>query len=174
MAYRLHTPIAAETTATEIVRELRKWNADTRPEGGAIGDYELPRVLKAGTGKVKAGVKFDLRGTWINVECDSQWAYKDNLRCVLFAVQSMRMNEKRGIADTLRKAYLMIEAPKEERDPYEVLGVRPDAPLTVIDASFRALLKERHPDAGGSDDAMKELNAAMERVRAERNGGESA
>lgn len=171
MAYRLDTSISGEKTASEIVRELRKWNVDTRAEGGAVGNYELPRVLKAGTHKVKAGVKFDLRGTWINVECDSQWAYKDNLRCVLFAVQAMRMNEKRGIADTLRKAYLQLEAPKEERDPYEVLAVRPDAPLAVIEASFKALLKERHPDKpSGSDALMKELNAAMERVRAEREG----
>ncbi len=43
-----------------------------------------------------------------------------------------------------------------------VLHVAPDAPREVIEASYRALSRTAHPDAGGSEDAMKQLNAAKD------------
>jgi len=55
-----------------------------------------------------------------------------------------------------------------EPDPYEVLGIRPDAPLDVAEAAYRARAKKAHPDAGGRDDEMRELNAAIESIRAKR------
>ena len=78
------------------------------------------------------------------------------------------MNEARGIGDVVREMYLQLPAPVKERDPYEVLGVRSDAPLEVVEACWRALARRAHPDVGGSDVAMKEINAAWEKIRAER------
>jgi len=46
------------------------------------------------------------------------------------------------------------------------LFVLPDAPLPVITAAYRALSKELHPDHGGSTEAMQQLNAAFERLKA--------
>lgn len=85
------------------------------------------------------------------------------------AADSLRMNEVRGLGEFMREAYLALEGPTGPviRDPYEVLGIRPDAPLEVAEASYRALAKVAHPDAGGSEAKMAELNAAIERVRSE-------
>ncbi len=47
-------------------------------------------------------------------------------------------------------------------DPYAVLGVGPDADAGAIHEARRALAKVRHPDAGGSVEAMQELNAAVD------------
>lgn len=80
-------------------------------------------------------------------------------------LEAMRLNETRGIEDIVRQAYLALPAPSRERDPYEVLGVRPGAPAEVIEASYRALAKRLHPDVGGSAEAMTALNAAWEAVR---------
>jgi hypothetical protein len=49
-------------------------------------------------------------------------------------------------------------------DPYNVLGVRRDAPKEVILAAYRALSKLWHPDRGGDPEQMKRLNAAMDRL----------
>ena len=55
---------------------------------------------------------------------------------------------------------------------YDVLRVSTTAPVAVIRAAHRALMREHHPDAGGSTDAMaKSLNEALrvlvdERLRA--------
>jgi hypothetical protein len=91
----------------------------------------------------------------------------DNFRALYLALEDMRMMEKRGVADVVREAYLQLAAPAQHRDPYEILGVRPDSPAEVIDAAYRAQSKRLHPDVGGSFEAMAELNAAYERVKGE-------
>jgi len=46
------------------------------------------------------------------------------------------------------------------------LYVQPNAPREVIDAAYRALSKKYHPDLGGSEERMKQLNDAAEQARA--------
>jgi hypothetical protein len=83
----------------------------------------------------------------------------------------MRLNELRGVANLLREAYLQLPGPATlpaERDPYEVMGVRPDTPLADIEAMYRIVARRIHPDRGGSEAAMKEVNHAWEVIQAER------
>jgi molecular chaperone DnaJ len=47
-------------------------------------------------------------------------------------------------------------------DPYQVLGVKPQATHGEIKAAYRALVKRHHPDAGGDAAAMLAVNAAWE------------
>jgi hypothetical protein len=51
---------------------------------------------------------------------------------------------------------------------YMTLGVLPSAPRTVVEAAYRALAKDAHPDVGGSEARMQALNAAMTAIRKER------
>ncbi len=166
MAYRTNTTWTEARSRREILRQLDRWERDDKGDAYIIGksDFPVPKEI----GAPEATLRFELRGQNIAISCGSQPTYRDNLRCVAFAVEAMRMNEKRGIADTMRKAYLMLEAPKEQRDPYEVIGVRPDASEAVLNAAYKAQANERHPDKGGSDDAMQELNEARERIRVDR------
>lgn len=92
----------------------------------------------------------------------------DNLRCLYLGVDSIRLNEARGIGDVVREMYQALPSPTLQRDPYEVLGVRSDAELEDIEAVYRSKAKRLHPDKEGDDAAMKELNGAMERIREER------
>lgn len=46
------------------------------------------------------------------------------------------------------------------RDPYDVVGVPRGASLDEVRAAYRKACKTRHPDLGGSHEAMVELNAA--------------
>lgn len=48
------------------------------------------------------------------------------------------------------------------KNPYEVLGVRREADATSIRAAYRQLARAHHPDRGGSDERMGEINAAYE------------
>ena len=44
------------------------------------------------------------------------------------------------------------------RDPYDILGVKRGASFDEIKAAYRRACKSRHPDMGGSHEAMVELN----------------
>jgi molecular chaperone DnaJ len=46
------------------------------------------------------------------------------------------------------------------RDPYAVLGVRPDARPDDIRRAWVALARRHHPDRGGDPDAMLAVNEA--------------
>jgi len=96
----------------------------------------------------------------------------DNLRVLWFAIEAMRLNEERGIGRLIQDAYLQLAAPSAVRDPYELMGLRPDCAIEVAEAAYRARAKQLHPDAEHGDvELMKELNAAIERIRSERAEG---
>jgi hypothetical protein len=92
----------------------------------------------------------------------------DNFRRIYFALDAMRKIWREELEDVVRAAYLQLDAPASTRDPYEVLGVRPDAPMEIVEVAYKTRAKTAHPDRGGSVEAMAELNAAVERIRSER------
>lgn len=51
-------------------------------------------------------------------------------------------------------------------DPYAELGLPPGAPPEDIAAAYRRLAKEYHPDRGGAEDRMAQINAAYDLLRA--------
>lgn len=161
MRYR----VPPEDTRREIENEFRKWRKESWQESD-VSDYEIP--LKLDHSQTTAFVRFVLRGIPITIECSTQEEYRGNLRCIYYAVEAMRMNEKRGIADTMKNAYLQLAAPAAGRDPYEVLGVRPDAPDHIITAAYRALVKKHHPDIGGKREVFEQIEAAHKAVLEDR------
>ena len=55
-------------------------------------------------------------------------------------------------------------------DPFVVLGLSFGAPLDDIRAARRRLARDAHPDRGGSEEAMKALNAAFDSAIAHATG----
>ena len=51
-------------------------------------------------------------------------------------------------------------------DPHAVLGVPPTASPEEVAATYRRLAKEWHPDRGGGDERMAQINAAYDLLRA--------
>ncbi|WP_417273001.1 TerB family tellurite resistance protein [Celeribacter halophilus] len=86
------------------------------------------------------------------------------------------------IFDVNERAFRAMRAryvPDAQRDPYDVLGVDPTAPLAEIKSAYHALVRETHPDrmiARGvpeeairlASDRMVEINAAWEEITGDR------
>jgi hypothetical protein len=88
----------------------------------------------------------------------------DNLRAIYLTLDGIRLAEKRGLGELMKQNYAALPAPKE-RTPWEVLGVQPNAAPEVVEASYRALAKKAHPDAGGRAEDFRELQEAYEAMR---------
>lgn len=164
MSYKYNPPSGnVSMTRRDIETEFRRWNAQADEK--VITDYDLPY---ANAGTREAVVVFILRGARMSVRIDRWGDFATNLRCAYLNIRDMRLAEARGSFEAMRETLLGLPAPVRERDPYEVLGVRSDTALEDIEAMYRSKAKRLHPDAGGSDEAMRELNAAFERVKQER------
>lgn len=147
----------------ELAETFEKWGVkewDTNyPKGARLEGYhqsEEDRTVR---------LTYQKNGKPINLTMGKQARAVDNLRVLYLSVEAMRMNEKRGISDVIESAYLQLAAPVQERSPWEVLGIFEGSPLEVAEAVYRAKAKQIHPDAGGSEQKMKELNKAIEDIR---------
>ena len=67
---------------------------------------------------------------------------------------------------------LLIDARRQNRDPYEILGVPKNAPLADVRTAHRRLAKKHHPDKNPGDKAsdwiFREIQQAYEDVRPRR------
>lgn len=52
--------------------------------------------------------------------------------------------------------------PYDGPQPHRILFIAVDAPIEIVKAAYRELAKVYHPDVGGSEEAMRELNEAYE------------
>jgi hypothetical protein len=87
----------------------------------------------------------------------------DNLAAIAATLGAMRAIERHGGAVIMERAFsgfLSLPAPNTWR---AVMGYQEDAGVSLdrARADYRDLSKQRHPDCGGSDAAMAELNWAM-------------
>jgi len=85
-----------------------------------------------------------------------------NLRSLGLAVEAFRQLERHGGSLMLERAFdgfLAIAPPDWKRPWREVFGIQPDwtGDLTNL---YREKARTRHPDTGGSDTLMAELNVA--------------
>lgn len=108
------------------------------------------------------------------IACDHWTMVRDNLRALGLAVEALRALKRSGATQIVERAYAGFAAlpadagpTKHERPWREVLnlvGLKGPAfaVQAAVEASYKTLVRERHPDvgAGGSHEAIVELNRA--------------
>jgi hypothetical protein len=107
-------------------------------------------------------VYFTLKGKQLSMARDRYYTPWENIRSLVLTIDGLRSMERHGGSTMMDRAFSgFASLPKPEgRKWWDVLQVRPDADREVIEANFRRLARDRHPDRGGSQDAMAELNRA--------------
>ena len=92
-----------------------------------------------------------------------------NLRSLTLAVSAMRQLERHGGKYMMERAFtgfIALAPPDWEKPWREVFGIKPNGPVTLamVTGLYREKARLRHPDAGGSDTLMAELNVAYEQA----------
>lgn len=93
---------------------------------------------------------------------DSYTRAEENFRSLTLAIEAMRQLDRHGGNVMMKRAFQGFAALPAPRAWYTVLGVSPTASAEDIERAHRKLARTAHPDAGGSNAAMAELNAARD------------
>lgn len=115
-----------------------------------------------------AAVYFVRSGRPLCIPCDRWATIKANLRAIALTCEALRGIERWGAKHTLDAMFRGFAAlpPAADHVPWwTTLGVAADAGLDAIEAAYRTKAKQAHPDAGGSTEAMAQLNAAIAEAR---------
>jgi len=106
------------------------------------------------------------------IACDTYDRIADNFRAIFHTIDSLRRIERHGSTNMLEQAFTGFAAlpPAQTglRPWRDVLGISdPDVSLEFSEKRYRGLLRTTHPDKGGTDHEMAELNDAIRRARDE-------
>lgn len=112
-----------------------------------------------------AAVYFMYKGKQVCFACDRWDKVEDNIYAIAKTIDAMRGIARWGTGDMLDAAFTgfaSLPAPNNWRD---VLG----KPLNLADAEnkYRFLARHNHPDTGGTQEKMSELNTAIATARKE-------
>jgi hypothetical protein len=117
-------------------------------------------------------VYFQLKGEPRVLACDRWNSAADNMAAIAGHIEAIRTQERYGVG-TLEQAFAGYAAlppvgGTQGGDWRTELEIAPGERLTLeqVEAQYRVLVKKRHPDNGGSHDAVVRLNLARDASRA--------
>ncbi len=149
----LITSASAPRTKRDIAETFKKWG---------ISHYDVQLSLR------EAAVMFSINGRDQVFRCDRFDDAETNLRAIYLTLEPTRLAAQRGILEELASlAVAMLPAGKFSRPAWEVLGISQDSQLDVAETVWRMKAKTSHPDKGGTEEQMTELNEALDWFKAQ-------
>lgn len=109
---------------------------------------------------------FKWAGESICIPVDRYQSPEENLQAIHHVIEARRTELRHGTLHLVKATMAGFKAlppppGKKNRRPWtEVLGLSANATKEQIDTAYRSAAKTAHPDAGGSEEAMAELNQA--------------
>lgn len=112
-------------------------------------------------------VTFDLDGGAVTLACDRYVEAGQNLAAIAATIEDLRRAERNQVLTlTEMLGAAALPGPAATRPWHDVLELAGDYwSLAWAEAAYRRLARERHPDHGGTDAQMAELNAAIAAAR---------
>ena len=161
-------PVTFEVARKKLMDELDRLGAQhavistnlpLRADGQARADAARYRIEDPGV-----AVYFLLGKRQMVMACDRYDAPSANLRSIGLAIEAMRQLERHGGGAMMERAFAGFAALPAPKSCWEILGLAPGASATAVEAAFRQLAMEHHPDRGGSNAKMAEINEARDRA----------
>lgn len=117
-------------------------------------------------------VYFSHKGKQLVMAQDRFDSVAGNLRSLGLAIDALRQLERHGGGTMMERAFQGFAAltPPSWKKPWrEVFGLKPDQVVSAVDLPrlYREKAKFRHPDNGGDDNLMAELNVAYDEAKLE-------
>ena len=162
-------PIRIREAAERLEDEIERLRAD-----GLVISSNIPHSISGrprGTSKDEpedpgVAIYFELKGEPLVLACDTYSTVAMNLAALAGHIEATRRIERYGVqkASEILKSFLALPGAGVvvKRPWWEVLGVPRSAGADEIRAAHRRRSKTAHPDRGGSDRQMAELNAAKD------------
>lgn len=155
------------TALGNVKDALHAFGKDT---GKPVSDVVLSSDVSLGNQRPAdpgVAVWFRWDGEMRCIPVDRYTSPEANLQAIYHVLEARRTELRHGTLALVRatfKGFVAALAPPGAKDWTEVLGLPHTASAAAINARFRELAKERHPDHGGSAEMMAELNAARDQA----------
>lgn len=154
-----------------VSESIRRFGADS---GKTVTDLVISSNVTLGVNNPPdpgVAIWFKWDGLSVCIPVDRYTKVEANLQAIHHIIEARRTELRHGTLALVRATFTgfaALPSPASKRHWREVLGLNerpfpaPPRPVTIdaINEAYKRLAKTRHPDNGGSDDAMSELNAA--------------
>ena len=111
-------------------------------------------------------VYFSVDGMPVCLPCDRWPTIAENLRAIVLHIEAMRGQQRWGVG-TARQAFAGYAALPASVEPnwWDVLKLdRNTATVDLVQLQYRTLARAAHPDYGGTQEQMAQLNTARDRA----------
>jgi hypothetical protein len=116
---------------------------------------------KPDDGDYGVAIYFNRKGISTVMARDAFYPNADNIWSIALAVEAMRALAHHGGEGLMGKAFVGMAALPPPKPWWEVMHLSKDAPMGVIEATYRELVKSAHPDKGGDTPAWHALQSAV-------------
>lgn len=123
----------------------------------------LPRSDRLPPADPGAAIYFRLKGKDTALACDKWNRVADNIAALAKHIEALRGIDRWGVG-SVAQAFAGYQALPSPEQWWQVLGFASGNVVDrdAIEAAYRRLAREAHPDTGGSHAAMSRLNAARD------------
>lgn len=139
-----------------------------RDSGKAISSLVISSNVTLGIEKPTdpgVAVWFTWDGLQVCIPVDRYQTVASNLQAIHHVIEARRVELRHGTLALVRASFTGFKAlppAAGSRAWHEILGVAPNASRLDIERAYREKAKTAHPDAGGTQAAMTDLNKARE------------
>lgn len=156
-------------TVAECIKELRR-QTGLLSASGLVISTNIPLRMDgdpcSNPGRMQdpgAAIYFQMKKRPYCLPCDSWNTVEENLWAVGKHIDAMRGMVRWGVGSIEQQfeGFKRIES-QISRAWWDVLEVNRQCSREIIIANYRRVARDRHPDQGGSESAMQELNLARD------------
>ena len=122
----------------------------------------LPAAGQIEPGDTGVALYFALKEKPVVLACDKWRRVADNIWAIAKHIEALRGQERWGVGSIEQafRGYMALPERSEASSWWKVLGVALNATPEQIKEAYRRKSLECHPDRGGTDQAMAEMNLA--------------